>query len=80
MAVSGDLLDLRSVGIDVPEDQEGLPFRVTTLTSGEMYEWAEKSWRYLRNDGFDGVIVKQWHAELSAKPYAALLLWGASDG
>lgn len=68
-----NLLDLTEHGVDVPE--EGLPVDART-SSGEMYEWAEKSWKELRGMGYDGVVVRQWHADYSDEPYTALLFWG----
>jgi hypothetical protein len=41
-----------------------------------MYEWAERSWQALRDKGYSGVIVKQWHADFDDKSYTSLLYWG----
>lgn len=72
--LEGKALDLRSVGVDVPDD-DSLPVQIET-SSGEMYEWAEEAWSQLRKQGYDGVMVKQWNASLSGRPYTAVLWWG----
>ena len=70
------ILDLADIGVDVDAEflvDAGLP--VPRTSSGEMYEWAEKSWRELQALGFAGVIVKQWHADFGDRAYTSLLLW-----
>ena len=73
----GTLLDLSAMGVDI--DEEALKrgaLETPYTTSGEMYEWAEKSWKTLREAGYSGVIVKQWHANFGDTAYTSLLYWG----
>jgi hypothetical protein len=72
-AVAGTILDLRQMGVDV--DDDAVPVQVET-SSGEAYEWAELAWKELRRLGYDGVMVKQWHADFGGQAYTALLYWG----
>jgi hypothetical protein len=72
-SVEGELLDLTAMGVDV--DERIVPVRADTV-SGEAYEWAEEAWERLRGLGYDGVVVRQWHAAYGPHPYTALLYWG----
>ena len=74
--VAGELLDLTAMGVDV--DDRVVPVQVDT-SSGEAYEWAQEAWQLLRDLGYDGVVVKQWHYEYSPQTYTALLYWGAVE-